>query len=80
MKNKQELTPDEMIAKREEVALHDFVEEFFRRYAPKDIYEASRFHADLLSLVNHLYTIAQAPLVKQMSAVLALTPFPPILK
>jgi hypothetical protein len=77
MKNKQEPTLDEMIARREEVAFHDFVEWFFKSYAPKDPYEASRFHADLLSLINRLYTIAQAPLLKQMSAALALTPLWP---
>ena len=65
-------TFEEMVARREEVALLDFTQWFCEMYAPIDDHERSRFEADLMTLVHRVYAEAQAPLIKQMSAAMAL--------
>jgi len=47
------------------------MEQFWKRWAPDDKYEAARFHAELSSLVRQVYHDAQNPMIEQISAMLS---------
>lgn len=67
-------TWEEMQQLREEIDLHRRLEWFFETYAPVEPEKRHRFNADFSMLVRQIYQDAQAPLIKQMSAALALVP------
>lgn len=52
------------------------LEWFIRNYAPRDKYEEREFTTDLYILLDQARAIAQAPMISQMSAAMALVPFP----
>ena len=56
------------------------MEQFWKRWAPDDKYEAATFHAELSSLIRQVYRDAQEPMLKQWSAALAAMPMPPFIK
>ena len=51
--------------------------EFFRRWTPQESHEAAEFHAALMMLVRQLYAEAQEPALRQLTDLVALTPFIP---
>jgi uncharacterized protein (DUF2267 family) len=63
----------------EENVLGGTIRQFIRRWSPRDHEIRCDFEAELHMLIRRIYQDAQAPLVKQMSAALALAPMPPII-
>ena len=56
------------------------MEQFWKRWAPDDKYEASQFHAELSMLVRQTVREAQEPLLDQISKMAGAFPlFPQIL-
>ena len=62
---------------KNERMLELYMEQFWKRWAPDDKYEAAQFHAELHSLVRQIYRDAQEPLIKQWTAVIAAMPLFP---
>lgn len=53
------------------------MEQFWKRWAPEDRYEAATFHAELSMLIRQTYRDAQEPLMKQLAAWGAAMPWLP---
>jgi hypothetical protein len=64
---------------RDRLIFEQMTEQFWQRYAPEDKYEASRFAADLHSLVRQIYREAQEPAFKQLEAIIRALPIAPFL-
>jgi hypothetical protein len=64
---------------RDRLIFEQMMEQFWRRYAPDDKHEASRFAADLHSLVRQIYREAQEPAFKQLDTLIRALPIAPFL-
>lgn len=64
-------------AKDERILFHH-MESFWKRWAPEDRREAGEFHAELHNIVRHVYREAQAPLLKQLNAIIGAMPMFPL--
>lgn len=63
---------------KDEQALARSLEGFRKSWSPKDPYDARHFEQELYYLIATVQRVAQQPLVRQMSAALALVPPSPI--
>lgn len=54
------------------------MEAFFKRWAPADKYDATRFHSELSMIVRQVYTDAQAPLLTQITQLISVMPMYPL--
>jgi hypothetical protein len=63
---------------KDQMIFEHMMEDFFKVWAPDDKYEMARFHAELSSLIRRVYIDAQAPLAKQITAMMAAMPMPPL--
>lgn len=59
---------------REENALHQRMEWFFKKYAPTNKREAAEFHADLVMVLQAVHRDASREMHKLLTAALAVMP------
>lgn len=63
---------------KDQAAFAQNLEWFIRNYAPRDRYDERDFSVNLYALLDKARQIAQAPLIAEMSAAMALIPSTPI--
>lgn len=61
---------------RDRRIMEAMMEDFWKRWAPDDKYEAARFASELHSLIRQVYREAQEPAFKQLEAIIRAMPIP----
>ena len=64
---------------RDRRVMEAMMEDFWKRWAPDDKYEVSRFGTELHMLVRQIYREAQEPAFKQLEAIIRALPIAPFL-